>query len=81
MVAELQALIRSYRLGDQSSHFRPPAWDLNVILHHLSSKAYEPLAQTNFEHVTLKSLFLLALATAARISEIHVLDIDSVCFE
>lgn len=72
--AELQALILSYKLADQSFCFRPPAWDFDVIF--LFSEDYFK----NLVHVTLKTVFLLALATA-RISEIHGLEVNRVCFE
>ena len=29
---ELQAMVRSFRIGDQKKMFRPPQWDLNIIL-------------------------------------------------
>ncbi|XP_046573443.1 uncharacterized protein LOC124281438 [Haliotis rubra] len=66
---------------DQSLKFRPPAWDLSVVLAHLTSADYEPLEEKDFEHVSFKTFFLLAFATAARISELHALDVSRcVCF-
>ena len=43
---------------------RPPAWDLSKVLTYLVSPAFEPLSQASFRALTLKTLFLLALATA-----------------
>ncbi|XP_067673432.1 uncharacterized protein [Haliotis asinina] len=78
---ELQSLLRSFRLADQSRKFRPPAWDLSVVLRHLVSTDYELLHDKEFEQITFKTFFLVALATAARISELHALDVNRVQFE
>ncbi|XP_071085823.1 uncharacterized protein [Haliotis cracherodii] len=80
-VPELIALLRSFRHEDQQKSFRAPAWDLNIVLQHLTSDAYEPLQQADFVHLTQKTLFLLALATAARISEIHAIDFNRITFD
>lgn len=56
MIADLRDLIRS---SNSLSRFCPPSWDLNVILHHLTSEDYEPLEVKDFEHVSLKTPFLL----------------------
>ncbi|XP_046581092.1 uncharacterized protein LOC124288585 [Haliotis rubra] len=80
-VPELQYLLRSFKLANQSKKFRPPAWDLSVVLRHLASADYEPLAQKDFEKISFKTFFLVALATAARISELHALDVNRVQFE
>ncbi|XP_048255160.1 putative L-type amino acid transporter 1-like protein MLAS [Haliotis rufescens] len=52
---KLQFLIRSFKLADQSSRFRPIARELNVILLHLTPNVYEPLADENYETITLKT--------------------------
>ena len=78
---EIFAIIRGYRLEDQKKKFRPPAWDLNILLDHLREAPYEPLEQASFENLTIKACFLVALATAARISEIHALDVTRITFD
>ena len=53
-----------------------PQWDLGVVLEALSKSAYEPLREASFKHLTLKTVFLLAMASAGRRSELHVLRFD-----
>lgn len=45
------------------------------------SRAYEPLEHADFERLTQKTLFLLALARAARMSEIHAIDFSCTRFD
>ena len=52
---------------------RPPAWDLSKVLRYLVSPAFEPFSQAPFHALTLKTLFLLALATAKRVGELQSL--------
>ena len=80
-VPELQAMLKAFKLEDQKKIFRSPAWDLNVVLTHLRGGPYEPLSDASFELLTKKTVFLLALATAARVSEIHALDVTRIKFE
>ena len=48
-----------------------PQWDLGIVLEVLSKPPYEP-----FKHLTLKTVFLLAMASAGRRSEFHALRFD-----
>ena len=54
--------------GDSGS-----AWDLSKVLTYLVSPAFEPLSLASFRALTLKTLFLLALATAKRVGELQAL--------
>ena len=51
----------------------PPAWDLSKVLTYLVSPSFEPLSQASFLALMLKTLFLLALATAKRVGELQAL--------
>ena len=42
----------------------------------LSKPPYEPLRETSFKHLTLKTVFLLAMASAGRRSDLHALMFD-----
>ena len=53
-----------------------PQWDLGVVLEALSKPPYEPLREASFKHLTLKTVFLLAIASAGRRSELHALRFD-----
>ena len=66
----IRDLLRSFRLSSAERVLRPPAWDLSKVLTYLSP-AFEPLSQASFRALTLKTLFLLALATAKRVGELQ----------
>ena len=53
-----------------------PQWDLGVVLEALNKPPYEPLREASFKHLTLKTVFLLAMALAGRRSELHALRFD-----
>ena len=48
-----------------------PKWNLSVVLNELTKAPFEPMKDTNLKHLTLKTAFLLALASGKRRSEIH----------
>ena len=50
---------------------RPPDWNLSLILRCLSRPPFEPLKLTSDKHPTWKTSFLLALASAKTVSELH----------
>ena len=51
-------------------------WDLGIILEAPSKPPYKPLPETSLKHLTLKSVFLLAMASAGRRSELQPLRFD-----
>ena len=69
----IRDLLRSFRLSSAERVLRPPAWDLSTVLTYFVSPAFEPLSQASFRALTLKTLFLLALATAKRVGELQAL--------
>ena len=69
----IRDLLRSFQLSSAERLLRPPAWDLSKVLTYLVSPAFEPLSQASFRALTLKTLFLLALATAKRVGELQAL--------
>ena len=69
----IRDLLRSFRLSSAELVLRPPAWELSKVLTYLVSPAFEPLSQASFRTLTLKTLFLLALATAKRVGELQAL--------
>ena len=66
------------RLLDSFHRDRPkgrrgvPAWNLSLVLHQLTKAPFEPLRKASLKHLTFKTVFLLALASGKRKSEIHV---------
>ena len=69
----LRDLLRSFRLSSAERVMRPPAWDLSKVLQYLVTSAFEHLSHASFRALTLKTLFLLALATAKRVGELQAL--------
>ena len=69
----IRDLLRSFRLSSAERMLRPPAWDLSKVLTYLVSPAFELLSQASFRALMLKTLFLLALATAERVGELQAL--------
>ena len=55
----------------------PPQWDLGIMLEALSKPPWEPLLEDSLKHLTLKTVFLLAMASAGRRSELQALVFDS----
>ena len=52
---------------------RPLAWDVALVLQSLTGASYEPLRTCDERFLAQKTLFLLALALAKHISELHAL--------
>ena len=48
-----------------------PKWNLSDVLNVLTKAPFEPMKDTDLKHLTLKTAFLLLLASAERCSEIH----------
>ena len=69
----IRDLLCSSRLSSGERVLRPPAWDLSKVLRYLVSPVFEPLSQAPFRALTLKTLFLMALATAKRVGELQAL--------
>ena len=48
-----------------------PSWNLSLALHQLTKAPFEPLKEASLKHLTFKTVFLLALGSGKRRSEIH----------
>ena len=69
--ADLHRFLSSFhRHGPKSSRNRPK-WNLFVVLNELTKAPFEPMKDTDLKHLTLKTAFLLALASGKRRIEIH----------
>ena len=80
-IPELSAIIKGFKQEDQTRGFRPPEWDLGLVLKKLTEHPYEPIEEAPIDALTKKTIFLLSFATAARVSEIHALDFSQVQFD
>ena len=48
-----------------------PSWNLSLVLHQLTKAPFEPLKEASLKYLTFKTVFLLALGSGKRRSEIH----------
>ena len=56
-----------------------PSWDLAVVLDGLCKPPFEPLESADLKVLSLKTVLLLALTTAKRVSDLEALSISSEC--
>ena len=64
-------MFRSFEKSCPPCEIRPPDWNLSPVLRCLSRPPFEPLKLASNKHLTWKTSFLLALASAKRVSELH----------
>ena len=69
----IQSLIRSNRLRNTVTKNDVPPWDLAVVLRYLSKSPFEPIESSTLKNLTMKSIFLLALASGKRRGELQAL--------
>ena len=48
-----------------------PSWNLSLVMHQLTKAPFEPLKEASLKHLTFKTVFLMALGSGKRRSEIH----------
>ena len=65
----LYRLVSSFKISAPPQPL--PRWNLDVVLVYLRSPSFEPMGDISLWLLTAKTLFLLALATAKRVYEIH----------
>lgn len=53
-----------------------PEWDLRKVLDFLTSKTFEPISKISLKYLTLKSVFLAAISTFRRCSDLQALKIN-----
>ena len=65
----------------KSSTARPllPPWDLGLVLDALCEPPFEPLDGLGLDVLTIKTVFLLAITTAKRVSDLHALSVHDEC--
>ena len=70
--SDLNRLLASFHRDHPKSSRNLPKWNLSVVLKKLIKAPFEPMKVTDLKHLTLKTAFLLALASGKHRSEIHV---------
>ena len=66
-------LFGSFAESCPTTDLRPPAWDVALVLNSLTAAPYKPIKEAEERLLTHKNLFLLALASAKRVGELHAL--------
>ncbi|XP_045101307.1 uncharacterized protein LOC123498206 [Portunus trituberculatus] len=69
----LREVIKTCSRQVQRPPCRAPSWNVDVVLKALTCPPFEPLHQASLRDLTKKTLFLVALATAKRVGELHAL--------
>ena len=69
--SDLHRLLSSFHRDRPKSSRNLPKWNLSVVLNELTKAPFEPKKDTDLKHLTLKTAFLLALASGKHRSEIH----------
>ena len=72
----LSHLIRGMFLERPPTRKLVPSWDLGSVLSSLSRSPFEPASDSSLHNLTIKTAFLLAVATARRRSELHALTLE-----
>ena len=67
----LTRLLESFHRDRPKGRRGIPSWNLSLVLHQLTKAPFEPLREAALKHVTFKTVFLLALGSGKRRSEIH----------
>ena len=73
----LGSLIRSFQLERPPQRKIAPQWNLSLVLQSLLKPPFEHIAKCELKFLTLKTVFLVALASGRRRSELHALCFDS----
>ena len=69
--SDLHRLLSSFHRDRPQSSRNLPRWNLSVVLNELTKAPFEPMKDTDLKHLTLKTAFLLALASGKCCSKIH----------
>ena len=67
----LTRLIDSFHRDKPKRRRGVPPWNLSLVLHQLTKAPFEPMRKASLKHLTFKAVFLLALGSGKRRSEIH----------
>ena len=73
----LSELIKSFVKQRPVDRPLAPKWDLAFVLSHMCKAPFEPLDKASLFHLSVKTVFLVTLATARIVSEVHAFSIDS----
>ena len=72
----LSRLLHAFFLENPPVRTLVLSWSLLAVLRALAKPPFEPLAQASFHHLTLKTVFLITIASSQRRSTLHALTVD-----
>ena len=72
----LSELIKSFAKQRPVDRSLAPRWDLAFVLSHICKAPFEPLDKASLFHLSVKTVFLVTMAMARRVSEVHAFAID-----
>ena len=78
---ELNRLLSSFHRDKPKINRSIPSWNLSLVLLSLTKAPFEPLGEVSMKMLTFKTVFLLALASGKRRSEIHAWTHSSLSFK
>ena len=64
--SDLYRLLSSFHRDRPKSSRNLPKWNRSVVLNEFTKAPFEPMKDTDLQHLTLKTAFLLALASGKR---------------
>ena len=73
---DISDVIRSFIVERPIIKKESIAWNVDIVLKYLCSERFEPLSSASLRDVTRKTMFLVALALAKRVSELQALSSD-----
>ena len=73
----LSELIKSFAKQRPVDRPLAPKWDLAFVLSHMCKAPFEPLDKASLFYLSVKTVFLVTLAMARRVSEVHAFSKDS----
>jgi hypothetical protein len=72
----LSQLLKGLEIAQPRKSFVIPSWDLGVVMNALQGAPFEPLGSASLKELTYKTVFLLAMASGGRRSELQALMFD-----
>ena len=67
----LTRLLDSFHRDKPKGRRGIPSWNLSLVVHQFTNPPFEPLRKASLKHLTFETVFLLALGSGKRRSEIH----------
>ena len=73
---DISDVIRSFIIERPVTRKDSVSWNIDVVLRHLCSRKFEPLNSIPLKELMKKTLFLVTMALAKRVSEIQAISSD-----